>query len=92
MSLRASCRAGCIDLETGPRLTTEAIREIKYGGAFQGYCERYGDYYLAGYRLGADTGLLLSSSGKNSEVRRTHLALTVIRLVQKGEGHILNYC
>ncbi|KAJ4367265.1 hypothetical protein N0V83_006846 [Neocucurbitaria cava] len=61
-SIRAGCRAGCIDFESGPRLTSEAIREIKYGGGFDRFRERYGDYYVAGYRLGADTGLLLSSS------------------------------
>lgn len=31
-------------------------------------CERYGDYYLAGYRLGGDTGILMSASGHSKEV------------------------
>ena len=63
-SIRASVRAGTIELEREPRLTKEAIIEIKYGDGYQGFCERYGDYYLAGYRLGGDTGLMLSSSGE----------------------------
>ncbi|KAF2741958.1 hypothetical protein M011DRAFT_453964 [Sporormia fimetaria CBS 119925] len=66
-STRSTCRLGCVDLEVGPRLTTEAICEIKYRGGYEGFKQRYGDYYVAGYRIGADTGLLLSSSGSSRE-------------------------
>ena len=45
-----------------PSLTTEAIITIKYEGGITAFHERYGDYYVAGYRLGGDTGLLLSGS------------------------------
>lgn len=48
-------------------MTKEAIIEIKYGGGYEGLCERYGDYYLAGYRLGDDTGILMSASGHSQE-------------------------
>jgi hypothetical protein len=64
-SIRASCRAGCIDLEAEPWLVNDAIFELRHGDGFEGFCKRYGDYYLAGYRLGADTGMLLSSSASS---------------------------
>ncbi|KAJ6000013.1 hypothetical protein N7481_000422 [Penicillium waksmanii] len=48
-----------------PRLTMEAIKEIKYGGGYEGLCKRYGDYYVSGYRLGGDTGILMSASGRS---------------------------
>ncbi|KAI8633211.1 hypothetical protein F5Y19DRAFT_471477 [Xylariaceae sp. FL1651] len=67
ISLNASCRAGTIEFQRQPRLTKEAIIEIKYGGGYEGLCERYGDYYLAGYRLGGDTGILMSASGHSRE-------------------------
>ena len=65
--MNASCRAGTIEFLRQPRLTKEAIIEIKYGDGYQGLCEKYGDYYLAGYRLGGDTGILLSASGHRRE-------------------------
>lgn len=63
ISLTASCRTGTIEFQSQPRLTMEAIREIKYGGGYEGLCRRYGDYYVSGYRLGGDTGILMSASG-----------------------------
>lgn len=65
--MNASCRAGTIEFQRQPRLTKEAIIRIKYGGGYEGLCERYGDYYLAGYRLGGDTGILMSASGHSKE-------------------------
>lgn len=35
---------------------------IKYGGGYPAFCHRYGDYYLAGYRIGGETGILISTS------------------------------
>lgn len=67
ISLNASCRAGTIEFQRQPRLTKEAIIEIKYGGGYEGLCERYGDYYVSGYRLGGDTGILMSASGQRRE-------------------------
>jgi hypothetical protein len=66
-ALNSSCRAGTIKFQRQPRLTKEAIIEIKYGGGYEDLCERYGDYYLAGYRLGGDTGNLMSASGNLRE-------------------------
>lgn len=67
ISLHSSCRAGTIELKRQAQLTKEAIDEIRYRGGFEGFCQRYGDYYVAGYRLGGDTGILLSASGHRRE-------------------------
>jgi hypothetical protein len=48
-------------------LNKEAIIEIKYGEGFESLCKKYGDYYLAGYRIGGDTGILMSASGHTRE-------------------------
>ncbi|KAF3016785.1 hypothetical protein E8E14_008566 [Neopestalotiopsis sp. 37M] len=76
ISLNANCRAGTIEFQRQPRLTKEAIIEIKYGGGYEGFCERYGDYYLAGYRLGGDTGILMSASGHSRE-QKEKIGVTV---------------
>lgn len=67
ISIHSSCRAGTIEFQRQPRLTKEAIIEIKYGGGYEGLCQRYGDYYVSGYRLGGDTGILMSASGHTRE-------------------------
>jgi len=61
-SIRSSVRSASVELERSPRLTTEATIAIKYDGGYANFCERYGDYYVAGYRIGGETGLLISSS------------------------------
>ena len=35
---------------------------LKYGGGYDAFCQRYGDYFVAGFRLRGDTGFLLSTS------------------------------
>ncbi|CBX95835.1 hypothetical protein LEMA_P029870.1 [Plenodomus lingam JN3] len=72
ISLNACFRAGTIEFQRQPRLTEEAIIEIKYGQGYKGLCERYGDYYLAGYRLGGDTGIMMSSSGHTRKETDTY--------------------
>ena len=54
--------------ERQPKLTTEAIITIKYDGGISAFKRRYGDYYLAAYRLGGDTGILVS--GNNSQRKK----------------------
>lgn len=64
-----------------PRLTREAIIEIKYGDGFEGLCDRFGDYYLAGYRLGGKTGILLSAnSHKRNQTESYNVTATVSAL------------
>lgn len=35
---------------------------LKYGGGYDAFTKIYGDYFVCGYRLGGDTGLLISNS------------------------------
>jgi hypothetical protein len=54
-----------------PKLTNEAIITIKYGGGLAEFERRYGDYYVAGYRLGGDTGVLVGTTGDFSSTTET---------------------
>jgi len=35
---------------------------LKYGGGYAAFTEKYGDYFVWGYRIGGDTGVMISSS------------------------------
>jgi len=59
-----------------PKLTDQAIITIKYEGGLSAFEERYGDYYVAGYRLGGDTGVLFASS-KSTSVKDEDVSVTV---------------
>ncbi|KAK4221371.1 hypothetical protein QBC38DRAFT_377261 [Podospora fimiseda] len=80
-SIRSSIRAGTVELECQPRLTNQAIITVKYNGGVPALEERYGDYYVAGYKLGGDTAMLLSSSSyatKEKEVYGVTLTVEVL--------------
>ena len=63
MSIRSSVRCASVNFSRSPRLTNTATVTLKYGdGGYANFCHHYGDYYVAGYRIGGDTGLLLSSN------------------------------
>lgn len=53
--------------ETLPRLSRQGKIAIKYGGGYDAFCDKYGDYFVAGYHLGGETGLLISSSSSSKE-------------------------
>ncbi|KAJ1325297.1 hypothetical protein MN608_10009 [Microdochium nivale] len=61
-SIRASTRCGTVELERKPRLCHEALVMLKYGGGYQAFTQKWGDYFVWGYRLGGDTGIMISSS------------------------------
>jgi hypothetical protein len=63
-------------LSTIPKLTDQAIITIKYEGGLNAFEERYGDYYVAGYRLGGDTGVLFASS-KSTSIKDEDVSVTV---------------
>ncbi|KAF9641488.1 hypothetical protein BFW01_g1471 [Lasiodiplodia theobromae] len=67
-SVAASYRCGTVSLSTPPRLTTDALLVLKYGGGLEALKQRYGDYYVAAYVLGADAGALVSRSSSASTV------------------------
>jgi hypothetical protein len=88
ISINASCRAGTIEFQRQPRLNKEAIIEIKYGGGYEALCEKYGDYYLSGYRLGGDTGILMSAAGHTREqIDKYGITATVTVLMISGSKH-----
>ena len=60
--MRASVRSATVQLERNPRLCYEAIAMLKYGGGYAAFTEKYGDYFVWGYRIGGDTGVMISSS------------------------------
>jgi hypothetical protein len=69
-------------------LNKEAIIEIKYGGGYEALCEKYGDYYLSGYRLGGDTGILMSAAGHTREQTDSYgITATVTVLMISGSKH-----
>lgn len=77
-SIRASLRCGVVELERNPRLCHEALAMLKYGGGYKAFTEKYGDYFVWGYRLGGDTGLMISSSAfEKKKVEKYGIKLTV---------------
>ncbi|KAM5358859.1 hypothetical protein ACJZ2D_014918 [Fusarium nematophilum] len=62
ISTVASFRAGSILLEQRPRLSREALLVLKHHGGLPAFNKLFGDYYVAGYRLGGDAGVLVSES------------------------------
>lgn len=51
---------------------------LKYGGGYKAFTEQYGDYFVWGYRLGGDTGLMISSSAfEKKKVEQYGIELTV---------------
>lgn len=71
-SIQASIRAGSVELSTQPRLTNKAIRMIKHDGGVEALETEYGDYYVAGYRLGGDTAMLISSSSHSTRDKEVY--------------------
>ncbi|KLU89846.1 hypothetical protein MAPG_08815 [Magnaporthiopsis poae ATCC 64411] len=74
-SMRATLRMGTVELTRPPRLTNEAITAIKCGG-IAAMEEQYGDYYVAAYQLGGDSGMLISSSS-HREAQKEVYGVTV---------------
>lgn len=60
-------RAANIAFERLPRLSHEAIKAIKYGGGYEALCDSYGDYFVASYVLGGETGMLVSSASDSKD-------------------------
>lgn len=77
-SIRASVRSATVQLDRNPRLSHEAMAMLKYGGGYRAFIDKYGDYFVWGYRLGGDTGLMLSSSSfSNKKVESYGIKATV---------------
>lgn len=88
ISINSSCRAGTIEFQRQPVLNKEAIIEITRGGGREGLYEKYGDYWLSGYRLGGDTGILMSASGHTRNQIDTYgITATVTILMISASKH-----
>ena len=66
-----------------PPLNDDALIALKFGGGLEAFQARFGDYYVAGYHLGADAALMLSEGATTSS--------TVERLSVKVEVTVLFY-
>ncbi|KAF2151441.1 hypothetical protein K461DRAFT_295497 [Myriangium duriaei CBS 260.36] len=77
-SIRSSARAATVQLQRNPRLSHQAMAKLKYDGGYEAFTETYGDYFVWGYRIGGDTGLMLSSSSfSNKKVESYGITATV---------------
>ncbi|EON69944.1 hypothetical protein W97_09209 [Coniosporium apollinis CBS 100218] len=74
-SQRASVRRGHLSFQKTPALSASALQTLETGGlaAFQ---EIYGDYYVAGINIGADSGVLVSQS-LDTSLKTESLSVTV---------------
>ncbi|KAJ9637673.1 hypothetical protein H2199_007163 [Coniosporium tulheliwenetii] len=74
-SQRASVRRGHLSFQKTPTLSVSALQTLETGGlaAFQ---ETYGDYYVAGVNIGADSGVLVSQS-LNTSLKTESYSVTV---------------
>ncbi|MCJ1249393.1 hypothetical protein MMC30_006616 [Trapelia coarctata] len=92
-SIRSSVRAGSVTFARQPRLSTEAIITVKYDGGLPAFHARYGDYYLAGYKLGGDTGLMISGSNSSKkELERFGITVKVeVLFVEASTTHTKDF-
>ncbi|KAF3762919.1 hypothetical protein M406DRAFT_357636 [Cryphonectria parasitica EP155] len=60
---------------------------LKYGGGYEAFTEKYGDYFVWGYRLGGDTGLMISSKSFSTKKDESYgITLTVeVLLIEVSE-------
>ncbi|KAK4169842.1 hypothetical protein QBC43DRAFT_283407 [Cladorrhinum sp. PSN259] len=76
-SRNASCRAGRVVLDRTPVLSEEALKVLQSGpGGEERFRKRYGDFYIAGFVLGADAGACMSASTESRSSKET-LEITV---------------
>lgn len=73
-----SYRAGSVTFLRPPKLSVHALILLKYDGGLAAFKQRYGDYYVAGYRIGGDAGVMLSqSSSRKTESESNSVSLKV---------------
>jgi len=68
--------------EKAPYLNDDAIILLRFGGGIDAFEKVYGDYYVAGYNIGADTGLMCGESAQaNSTVEKLSVKVEVTALL-----------
>ena len=64
--MRAKFHYGTVTFEQQPRLSSKGAIALKHpsisGDGLREFEEQFGDYYVAGYRLGGEAGMLLTES------------------------------
>ncbi|KAK6543564.1 hypothetical protein TWF694_000308 [Orbilia ellipsospora] len=76
ISRNTSCRVGRIVLDRTPPFSAEAVAMLRANDGAARFKAKYGDYYVAGYELGADAGACMSASSSSSRKEET-IELTV---------------
>ncbi|EXJ61988.1 hypothetical protein A1O7_02420 [Cladophialophora yegresii CBS 114405] len=63
ISRRTSVQCGAVHLQRPPPLSAEALQLLNSSEhGFEAFCERYGDFYVSGFIIGADAGVLVSQA------------------------------
>ncbi|KAJ5080926.1 hypothetical protein N7456_013636 [Penicillium angulare] len=75
-SRNASFRVGRVVLDRPPDFSLEATTILTQPDGDSRFCERYGDYYIHGYELGADAGACISAESSDYSSTET-LKITV---------------
>ncbi|KAK1241533.1 hypothetical protein MKX08_001507 [Trichoderma sp. CBMAI-0020] len=88
-SIRTSYRAGSITLRSRPALSDDALVVLKHQGGISAFKYQYGDYYVAGYRLGGDAGVALSETATaNRKAERLSVKVSVkVLFVKASKTH-----
>lgn len=60
---------------------------LKYGGGYKAFTEKYGDYFVWGYRLGGDTGLMVSSSSFSTKKVESYSIKATVEVLFVEESH-----
>ncbi|CAG2011314.1 unnamed protein product [Fusarium graminearum] len=67
-SVMTTYRAGSVTFTRPPKLSEGALQTLKYNGGLTAFKERWGDYYVAGYRIGGDAGVMMSLGSSSRTV------------------------
>ncbi|KAM0235345.1 hypothetical protein ACHAP5_009740 [Fusarium lateritium] len=67
-SVMTTYRAGSVTFSRPPKLSEAALQTLKYNGGLSAFKQRWGDYYVAGYRIGGDAGVMMSLGSSSKTV------------------------
>ncbi|KAF4964578.1 hypothetical protein FSARC_7484 [Fusarium sarcochroum] len=77
-SVMTTYRAGSVTFLKPPKLSEAALQTLKYNGGLPALKKRWGDYYVAGYRIGGDAGVMMSlSSSKKTTSESVTISIKV---------------
>lgn len=86
-SRNATARVGRVLYTSSPVLSRTAKRLLAYPNGDKLFRQQYGDYYLAGYQLGADAGgCLCTTSSSHDSSMSLHVEIQVKVLIFEGSA------